>query len=709
MPEFKWPEAGERWRLGRSVTRIDGPDKVTGTAEYTYDVKLFGMLYAKVVTCPHAHARVISVDTSAAEAMDGVKAVRVVQGAGSEIQWADDEIAVVAAETEDIARDAVQAIKVEYEVLSHYLDDEKLEDAPETSPGPEQTTGDPDAGFAEADKVSEGIYGTLPIAHCCLEPHGTVAVWDDDEHLTVYVSTQNVSGLPGQFADALEIPAANVRAICRHMGGGFGSKFGPDRWGIECARLARETKRPVKLMLDRDIEMQIAGGRPTAYARVKVGAKSTGEITAWASETWGTGGPSGTGTTPVPYVVAVPNRRHQHTSVPTNIGPTRAWRAPNHPQACLITMAALEDMAATLEMDPLDFFLKNIEMTGPRAQTYVDEFKIGADLINWKTNWRPRSAHRDGPLKRGMGLGIHTWGGAGHQSNCELVVHPDGSVEIKMGSQDLGTGTWTVLAVVVADAFGLDPKDIVVRIGDSRLPASGASGGSTTIGGVSAASRRAAQTALEELLAKVAPELGVSPEELRAVNGRIEVRHDRRRFLTWKQATSLLGVSPLSVIGRHPGPGSLTDSGVGGIQMADVTVDVETGIVRVNKFVTVQDCGLIVNMETARSQTLGAMIMGVAYALFEERVSDPVTGRLLNGDMEFYKLPGIGDVGELIVHMMTGPGYDERGVIGLGEPPVIAPGAVISNAVANAIGVRVPYLPLTPDRVLAALEKGGAA
>ncbi|HON00920.1 MAG TPA: molybdopterin-dependent oxidoreductase, partial [Acidobacteriota bacterium] len=221
------------------------------------------------------------------------------------------------------------------------------------------------------------------------------------------------------------------------------------------------------------------------------------------------------------------------------------------------------------------------------------------------------------------------------------------------------------------------------------------------------AARRAVVNALDQLFKRVAPELEAKPEELEAINGRIQVRNDPQRFFTWKEAASMLGVTPLSVTGQNPGPGRLIDSGVGGIQMADVSVDTETGVVKINHMVAVQDCGLIIDMLTARSQVYGGMIMGISYALFEERVIDPVTGRLLNDDMEFYKLAGIGDVGKFTVHMMTGPGYDERGVIGLGEPPVISPGAAISNAVANAIGVRVPYMPITPDRVLAALEKGG--
>ena len=276
-----------------------------------------------------------------------------------------------------------------------------------------------------------------------------------------------------------------------------------------------------------------------------------------------------------------------------------------------------------------------------------------------------------------------------------------------MGTQDIGTGTRTTLMIVAADTLGLPLNAIKLMIGDNRYPTSGQSGGSTTIGGVSAATRRAALDALDQLFEKVAPALEAKPEELEAVGGKIQVKGAPSRSLTWAQACSKLGVMPLTVSGKNPGPGSLTNSGVGGVQMADVSVDVETGIVKINKIVAVQDCGLIIDLKTAESQVYGALIMGVCFALYEEKVMDAKTGRMLNPNMEFYKLAGIGDIGELVVHMMTGKGYDERGVIGLGEPPVVSPGAVISNAVANAIGVRVPTLPMTPDRVLAALEQKG--
>jgi xanthine dehydrogenase YagR molybdenum-binding subunit len=366
-------------------------------------------------------------------------------------------------------------------------------------------------------------------------------------------------------------------------------------------------------------------------------------------------------------------------------------------------------------MDPVEFFLKNLDLAKPRTEIYREELGIASDLMGWKQKWQPRGKNRSGNMAHGLGVSMHTWGGRGHNSDCDFAINPDGSVEIKLGSQDLGTGTRTCIMVVAADTLGIPLDQIKLFIGDSTYPVSGGSGGSTTIGGVSSSTRRAAVDARDALFAKVAPALNVQPDQLEAVSGSIRVKGDSSRSLSWKDACSKIGAMPVTSHGKNPDrskPPDLTNSGVGGVQMAEVQVDVETGIVQVKKMVAVQDCGLVVNLKTAESQCYGALIMGISYALYEEKIMDPVTGRMLNPNMQFYRLAGLNDIPELVVHMMTGKGYDERGVIGLGEPPVISPGAAISNAVANALGVRVPFLPLTPDRVLAALQqntKKGAA
>jgi len=711
MADYKWPPAEKRKLIGKRINRLDGPIKASGRAKYTYDVNRPGMLHGKMLISPHANAKIVSIDTSAAERMPGVKAVHIMVDPGKTVQWVGQEILCLAAETEEQARDAVRAVKVEYEVLPHLVTDAdpaaaKAFNADRVQEGSESIDGNPDEGFAKAAATSEGVYGTSVITHCCLEAHGQVTEWNGD-NLTAWCSTQNVTGIAQELAGNLKIPASQVRTITPVMGGGFGSKFGADTWGPACAQLAKMAGRPVKMMLERDHELMAAGARPSIHARVKVGATRDGVLTAWQSESWGTGGISGAGSPSLPYVFTrIPAKRTRHTVVKTNIGPARAWRAPNHPQMCLITMSALDDMAAALNMDPLEVILKNLQFTD-RAEVYRAELLKAAELMDWKKKWHPRGDKTPGNIKRGVGLSIHTWGGGGHQSNSNATIHPDGSVEVAIGSQDLGTGTRTVIGIVAAETFGVPLDAVTVKIGSNEYPPSGASGGSTTVGGVSSSTRRSCTSALNELLTKVAASLDAKAEELEAVNGKIQVIGNPAKSLTWKQACGKLGATPIRATGqRSP---DLISSGVGGAQMAEVSVDIETGMVKMEKFVGVQDCGLIIDTKTAESQVYGAMIMGVSYALYEEKIMDQATGRCLNPDMEFYKLAGIGDIGELVCHFMTGPGYDERGVIGLGEPPVVSPGAAISNAVTNAIGVRVGPIPMTPDRVLAALEKSSRA
>ncbi len=780
MSEYQWPDPATRPLLGKKISRVDGPVKVSGRAKYTYDYNPDGLLAGKILRCPYAHARITSIDTSVAEKMAGVKAVQIIQKPGTEIFWAGDEIVAVAAVDEPTAEDAARAIKVEYEVLPHFVSDaepptniapdnsplsrddfEDMEDnqvpdeqviaaiekngisfhpdekylkdaqasgvdskvvealrtakyAPATaarSPYKKtavQTQGDPDKAFASAAAFSEGLYGASTITHCCLETHGMATEWPSDKEMLIHISTQNLSGIAPQVAEPLGIPAGNIQVMQQYIGGGFGSKFSPDRWGIASAQLSKTAGgKPVKIMLERDAEQQVAGMRPSSFARVKIAADKDGKLIAWESRSWGTGGMGGGGTPPLPYIFDIPNQRKQNVAIATNQGSARAWRAPNHPQAAVISLSAIEDLAAKLNIDPLDFITRNLEIAGPRANVYRQEFPIAAEMMEWKKNWHPRGDKTPGPVKRGLGLSMHAWGGRGHESDCDLTIHPDGSVEIKMATQDLGTGARTIIIIVAADTLGIPMDNVKLLIGDSRYPVSGASGGSTTSGGVTSSTRRAAVDARDQLFAKVAPALKAQPEELEAVNATVRVKSDPSRSLSWKDACAKIGAMPMTVRGKNPDkskPPDLTNSGVGGVQMADVSVDIETGIVRVNKMVAVQDCGLVVDVKTAESQVLGALIMGISYALYEEKILDPVTGRMLNPNMEFYRLAGIADVGELKVHMMTGKGYDERGVIGLAEPPVVSPGAAISNAVANAIGVRVPFLPLTPQRVLEALE-----
>lgn len=711
MPSYSYPPMENRRLIGKRITRLDGVQKASGKAKYNSDVRPAGTIHAVGLFSPHAHARVKSVDTSAAEKAPGFAGVTVVAPAGTELNWAGQEIAFLAAQSEEQAREALSLIKVDYEILPHLVREESLSKAgTRGKPAGEQVTGDPDAAFtASGTVVHEAEYGIPVITHCCLEPHGQTVAWDGAANKIEYwPSTQNVSAVGGDLAKQLELPATNIHVHQDHIGGGFGSKFQSDLWGREAAKLSKMAGgKPVKFYLDRREELTIAGVRPSVFGKVKIAAKADGELTAWDSTTWMTGGFGGGGLNAdlLPYVFRnVANRRINHTAVSTNNGASRAWRAPNHPQVCYITQAAMEDLAAKIKMDPVQFFLKNLDKTA-RADTYKAQITKAADMIGWKTNWKPRGSS-PGTVKRGLGLAVGTWGGAGHASQCRATIHPDGTAVIEIGSQDLGTGTRTIITQVAAETFGLAMNAITLKLGDNNYPPSGASGGSTTVGGVTASTRKATVNALEKLFAAVAPTLGVPPDQLEAVDSKIQVKGNAAKSLTWKAACQKLGVSPITEMGANDprNPGGLTVGGVGGCQMADVSVDTETGIVKINKVVAVQDVGMVVNPKTCDSQMYGGVIMGICAALMEERVMDEMTGRFLNADMEFYKLAGAGDIGEIEVLMEVTPDHDKRGVIGVGEPATVPTIAAIANAVTNAIGVRVPVLPLTPKNVLNALH-----
>jgi xanthine dehydrogenase YagR molybdenum-binding subunit len=706
-PVYSWPPMNTRKVIGKPLKRLDGPVKASGRAKYSSDKKFPGMLFASYLSCPHAHARVTSIDTSDAEKTPGVRAVHVIAGPGREIQWQGTEVAAVAADTEEIARDAMGKIKVDYEVLPHFVDDADLSAAGSRGKAAgEVVQGDPDKAIQEAEVVSEGSYGIPIVTHCCLEPHGCVITWKGDQ-VEAWASTQYVTGWAGTLAPNLKVPAANIHVLQDYIGGGFGSKFSPGAWAEIGAILSQKAGgRPVKTFLERNMELEIAGHRPSAYGNIKIAGKKDGTITAWQSSTWASGGFPGAGSPPLPYVYSnIPNQRRNHISISTNIAGSQAWRAPNNQQASFLTCSALEDFAAKAGLDPMEVFRKNLGYT-PRAELYGYQIDKAQELSEWKKLWKPRGS-QTGALRRGLGMGVNAWGGGGHACTARTTINPDGSVLLEMATQDLGTGTRTVMVQVAAETLGLQPNQVKLVIGDNHLPPGGSSGGSTTVGGVSSATRKSTVNALNKLFEAVAPAWNVQPEQLEAVDGQIRVKGTPAKSMTWAAACKKIapgGKIQETGANEQRNPMGLNTAGVGGVQVADVTVDTETGQVRVNRYVAVQDCGLIINPRLAESQCYGGIIMGISTALLEERITDNETGHMLNADMEFYKLAGIRDVGDIIVHLDIREENDKRGVIGLGEPPAIAICGAIANAVANAIGMRVPHIPMTPMHVLNTLE-----
>jgi xanthine dehydrogenase YagR molybdenum-binding subunit len=766
-----WPK--ERRIIGTKVPRIDGPDKSTGKARYSFDINRPGMLHALIVRCPYAHAKVVDIDVSAAEKMPGVKATFTIADAGKELYFAGDEVVAIAADTEEHARDGARAIKIKYAPLEFLVDEADALKAPDkktiggdkiksnVTRGGEQTKGDVEAGFKEAEQVVEGEYGVPAICHQCLESHGLVAEWskgNDDVQLTVWCSTQAVTGTANALAQYFKLPPTAVKCITHHMGGGYGSKFGPDIQGTVACELAKKAGAPVKLMLDRAEEATVGGIRPSAYGKVKIGGKKDGTITAFEVDCHGSPGIGNAqtvnlGLLPYVYLDAIPNWKRKHTIVRLNAQLVRAMRAPGHPQNCVLTEGPVDDLAAKLGIDPLIIRLKNLPPSDPkvatedptawlglRNQLYKKEIDIVTGMCKWKDTWhQPGKGPTKGTLKHGIGMALHTWGGnavgdvAGQPANdCTVIIARDGSITARTSSQDLGTAQRTLTALVTADILGQQVGDIVTRIGESQYGRSSGSGGSTTCPSQAPATMRAALAARDDLFAKIAPKLGSKAADLtlevgkrkikdKEVDGTFVVDKKRGEAWSWKEACAKLGMDDARGVGAWSSNlasqvddnGKLVNPGVsngqvGGVQVAQVWVDTETGLVHCTDVWAVQDCGMIINKLACESQVAGGVIMGVNYALFEDRIMDRHTGRQVNADMEFYKLGGIQDIPRVHVHMHDMP---ERGVIGIGEPPTISTCAAVGNAVFNALGVRVPFAPYSPEKVLNALapQKGGNA
>ena len=694
-----WKNRDESNFVSKSFTRVDGKEKVTGKAKYTYDENMPGMLYGRILRSPHPHAKIISIDSSKVEALSGVKAV--LTDIKDEVFFAGDDVAAVAAISEEIAEDAVNLFQVEYEILPFTVVEEqaKQTDAPKVfsdrdnniGRSRDQNEGNIQRGFQDADVVLERTYRLHVQVHTSLETHGCIAKWEGDD-LHFWDSTQGVHGCRSGLAKHFEMPENKVHVITHHMGGGFGSKLSLKSYNIIAAKLAKKAGAPVKVMLNREEDVLCTGNRPSSIQKIKIGAKKDGTLTAFQMESYGTGGIGGGAGVPQPYIYSFPNYQVKHSDVHINAGPAAPMRAPGHPQANFAMEKIMDELADELGMDPLELRLKN-----DPNETRQKEFKIGAEKIGWN---RRKASGSDKSIKvRGLGVGAGRWGGSGHKDTKAIVsVYPDGSVDVKIGTQDIGTGTRSIVTAVVAEEFNLDLEDVTPLIGSSDYPWAPNSGGSRTAPSVCPAVKRAAEKAKSMLIETVANHLQVPIEDVKLENKEFSVTNDPDKKLSWAKACNLLQGQPISE--QESWSEGLSDSGTAGCQFAEVEVDTETGQVKVLKMVAVQDCGLVVNQLTATSQVNGGIIGEIGYALFENRLLDKETGVMVNPNMENYKIPGALEMPEFDVSF-----FDEshRGVIGLGEPPAIPGVGAIANAVANAIGVHIYELPITPDKVLMAI------
>ena len=740
--------------VGKPLKKIDAYERVSGTAVYTADVILPGMLYGAILRCPHAHAKVKKVDVSKAAKMPGVAAIVTDQTPGADIAWFNsrgsalsrlfdahcryegEEVAAVAAETPYQAWDAVRAIVVDYEVLPFVAD---AEDALKPNAPPiheagnrsgdvsRYSRGDVEAGFAAADVVHEATYSTACEIHAPTEAHVSVARWDGPR-LVVWDSTQGVYPIQSGLVQSLKLPSSSVRVIGHYMGGGFGAKLSISKHTVIAALLAKSSARPVKLHLTREESFLAVGNRPPDKMTLKAGVKKDGTLTALQMTVLGTGGAyPGGGVGGVDSVVRelylCPNVKTEMTDVFINAGQARAFRAPGHPQGAWALEQMMDQLAEKIGMDPVALRLKNIptvSQSTPNTPPYTTTglkacLEEGAKRFGWEA--ARKRAQGDGPIRRGVGVAAGVWrgGNGGPPATVIVKLFADGSANLNMGASDIGTGTKTVMAMVVSEELGVPLEKIQVEWADTATTQyATASGGSKTVPTEAPATRSAALDVKQQLLAMAAAQLKVPATEVVLKNGEIVSTADPSKKVAVTAVTALRGRGLIVGVGyRGPNPEGKVFNPFG-VHFADVEVNTRTGETKVVRYLAAQDSGRVMNERTFENQTQGGITMGLGLALTECRILDRnQTGKMVNRNWHDYKIPTAMDVPAEQVVLPIDLHDNEANITaakGLGEPSTVPAAPAIANAIYHACGVRTPDTPVNPLRLvelLAASKKRG--
>ena len=732
--------------IGKRQPKIDGFERVSGRARYASDVSFPGMLHLKILRSPYPHARIVNMDVGKALSLSGVKAILTHKDMPAHrwhpampvltdvARFVGDDIAVVAATDEEIAQEALDLIKVEYQVLPFVLDPEKAmkPDAPKLFPNGNLIGGKPivvtrgnlEKGFQEADLVYEGKYQTNLLQHAMREPRVCVAQWEAGS-LTVWDSTQCTFDVQKDLAQALRIPMSKVRVICDFMGGAFGDRSTGERYNVLAALIARKTGRPARIEFDREESFLAGHHRYPVTFYMKYGVKKDGTLTAIQGKLVADMGayphfPGAGGTMEVILTTyRCPNLKVEGYSVCTNKPEGGFMRCVGHPMGTFPQEVHMDAIADKLGMDPVELRMKNYARLEDGNQDkkipfssngFAECIARGAETFKWKERWQ-KALSSTGPVKRGLGMAIHTCrhGSMAPGKPCSgmVRVNEDGTVNVFTGTADIGGGQKGTMAMIAAEAIGVPLESVFVTSADTGMTTDtfGTTGSRQTITGGTGIIL-AAKDAKNQLLDIAAAQLKVDKKDITISEGKVYA------------AGSQNGIPLGNIAAKAPGP--ITGRGIGkaptnvvvhtfATHFAEVEVDTRTGAVKVVKLVAVHDCGRAINTMATESQIEGGATQGIGFGLLEEQITDRATGICVNPSYLGYKVPTIKDIPEIVPVIVesiepNGP----FGAKGIGEPPYSAPAPAITNAIYNAIGVRFSELPINNRAILASLAKAKA-
>jgi xanthine dehydrogenase YagR molybdenum-binding subunit len=732
--------------IGEPITRVDGKAKVTGQAKYAAEFELPNVAEGVLVTSTIAKGTIQRMDTADAERAPGVlkvmtsfNAMKLPQGGKAAVhppagrslsvlqdnlvRYNNEPIAVVVAETLNQAFYAASLINVKYNAATPALDFEA--GFPSAHPGGHGGDpasigiGDVAKGQAQAEVTLDEIYTTPMQNHNPMEPHATIAQWDG-ENLTVHDATQYISGVKQTLAKTFGIPNDNVRVICPFVGGGFGSKGSTWSHVVLAAMASKTVNRPVRISLERPQMFGPVGGRPQTHQHIVLGAKRDGTLTAIRHDVYTHTSTFEDFTEPssnlTRMLYACDNITTSQKLVPLTVGTPTFQRAPGEATGTFGLESALDELAEKLQMDPIQLRLKNYAEIDPTnrkefSSKHLREcYQQGAERFGWnKRQAKPRSV-REGNMLVGMGMATATYTANRSAAMCMVRFEKNGRVTVASGTQDLGTGTYTIMSQVAAAVLDLPIAMIDAKLGDSTLPKAPVSGGSQSAASVMPAVEAAAQQARLKLFALMAgdastPFHGAQPEDLEFKGGKIYL----------KKNLSGPSVSYASYVSKQSEPIAATASAQPdqdvqqyslhswGAVFAEVAVDEKLGMPQVRRVTGVYDVGTLLNEKTGKSQLIGGIVWGVSLALHEGTHIDMNTGRPVNNNLAEYHVPVNADIGEIDVSVLNIPDkkFNPLGARGIGEIGITGASAAVANAIYNATGKRIREAPITPDKLMA--------